>query len=471
MSRRGKKRRLIVAPPETPPQLEARSCVPWVAGVCLAFGAFVAIDQLVLRTAVLTTFEGHLPVSPLYAFWMPECRVAAVFFVVLALATSALLPRLLDHRTSDVWFGTALFALALSLPFALFLIREGSVMLGSQFLIYRGEEYFDDARRILDLPEFIRHYTEVAPQLSLHGRVHPPGFASLLFLIGQVAGPSPLAAGVAVLLIFAVGIVLAWRAFALVVGRRPARIATLLLLAVPSLLDFACTSMDAVFFTAACLVLFASFASVSARGRWWHAALAGVAFYLAMLCSFSAVPLGLFVLLYGIATWLPRRGPHIPLQLGLVLASFVVMYVLFRLATGFDLWESFEVARRQHYQIMGTVIGRSVSSVYVQTTFGNVSALLIGTGLAVVPLFGRSLIRAWRASESRALVVATTVTLAVLCAGGLYTMETERIFMFAMPWLALSAATVRLSNTAARLMLSIGWAQAFAMEALLFTLW
>jgi hypothetical protein len=51
-------------------------------------------------------------------------------------------------------------------------------------------------------------------------------------------------------------------------------------------------------------------------------------------------------------------------------------------------------------------------------------------------------------------------------------METERILMFAMPWLALSAgAAATLSDGAAVFIIAAGWVQALAMEALLFTLW
>ena len=60
----------------------------------------------------------------------------------------------------------------------------------------------------------------------------------------------------------------------------------------------------------------------------------------------------------------------------------------------------------------------------------------------------------------------------MICAGGMHTMETERMLMFAMPWLAVSAAAAApLSDSAVVLMMSGGWAQAFTMEAFLFTLW
>jgi hypothetical protein len=465
--------------PETPPEedtggvLGPRALLPWVIGVGLAFAALVAIDQFALHIPVLTTFDDNPPLSPLYAFWMPELNASAVLFLVSALAFGALVPRLLAKRTSDTWFGVALLAFSIALPLALFLARENAGRLGSQFLIYRGEEYFDDALGVRDLAGFLRGYTTLAPQLSLHGRVHPPGFAALLVVVSRLVGPSPFAAGVAVLLIFSAGIVLAWRAaVAIGLDRRAARIAALLLLAAPSLLDFACTSMDAVFFTAACLALLGAFRALAEAGRWWHAALAGAAFYLAAFCSFSALPLGLFVVVYAVARWWDRPNARVAWQLGGMLAGFALAYVAFRLATGFDLWESFVVARGLHYQIMGSVIGRSVGSVYVLATFGNISAWLIGAGLAVVPLFARSAVRGFAAGQTRPLFVATAVTSAVMCAGGIYTMETERILMFAVPWLAMSAAgALKPSDSAVTLAVGAGWVQAIAMEVMLFTLW
>src|SRR3954471_20445681 len=188
MAQRARKKRSRVAPAPAATSVTARALVPYIVGVAGAFVALVALDRLVLRTAVLTPFEGLPPLSPLYAFWMPAWRPTASLFVLVALALVAFAPRLLDVRLSERRFGAILLVLALLAPLALFLVRESPDRLGSQFLIYRGEEYFDDAQRITDFPGFIRHYTEIAPYLSLHGRVHPPGFASFLFLTGRLAG-------------------------------------------------------------------------------------------------------------------------------------------------------------------------------------------------------------------------------------------------------------------------------------------
>jgi hypothetical protein len=449
-----------------------RALLPWILGTALAFVALIALGQGVLHTRVLTPFQGIAPLSPLYAFWAPVFRPGAVIFVLLALSRGFLVPRLIGPRVSTMGFASALMIMSLALPLTLFFVRDDPTGLGSQFLIYPGEEYFDDATRIIDLKAFIRHHAELAPQLSLHGRTHPPGFAAFLYAVGRVVSPSPLAAGVAVLVVFGAGILLAWRAFTHVLDERAARIAALLLLAAPSLLDFACTSMDAVFFAAACLVLLAVFRSFSERGRWWDGMLTGLALYVAMFCSFSAAPLGLFVALYGALLWWERRSGHLPLQLSIAFVSFMMAYAAVRYGAGFDLWESFRVARVQNDEILGHAIGRSAASGYVPTTLGNFSAFLIGTGLAIVPLFARGARRALEAPGPRTLFLATCATVAVICAGGLYTLETERILMFAMPWLAVSAASaVPLSDSAVVLMMSAGWVQAFAMETFLFTLW
>jgi hypothetical protein len=63
-------------------------------------------------------------------------------------------------------------------------------------------------------------------------------------------------------------------------------------------------------------------------------------------------------------------------------------------------------------------------------------------------------------------------TLAILGCGGLFFLETERIWIFAMPWLAaIGAGAARPSSASLRLLLGAGLAQALAMEALLFTPW
>jgi hypothetical protein len=67
---------------------------------------------------------------------------------------------------------------------------------------------------------------------------------------------------------------------------------------------------------------------------------------------------------------------------------------------------------------------------------------------------------------------AALLTLAAMTLGGIYFMETERVWLFALPWIALAAVSAGpFERGALRLILFGGWLQTLAMETGLFTLW
>jgi hypothetical protein len=463
----------------------ARAAAKAMLASALALAALWAIDFFLMRPAVLTPFEGRAPLTPLYAFWLPALRPQLVVFAALAAAIVLLAPRLVDLPART--FALALALLALALPLALFLVRDDLPALGAQFTIYPGEEFFDDAARIGDPWLFLRHFVELMPRLSLHGRHFPPGHALLLFVTRSVAGPSPLAAGVAVLAIFAAGAPIAWLALRRLVGELPSRQGALLLLASPSLLDFACTSMDAVFFTEAALAWWLSLralddrcsglAASARRQRSWllpgahlaEALLAGAALALAALASFSVAPLGLAVALYALARC-RQRGGRALVALVIIGLGFATALALLYALTGFNWLASLLAARSSNSEFMSLVAGRPLAAIYGRLAYGNLSAFLIGAGVA---LLGALALRFQKSGAPRdAWSIAALAAFAVLVFGNLHQMETERIWLYALPWLpsiALSAGA--LSTPALRALLAGGFVQALLMEALLFTLW
>ena len=65
-----------------------------------------------------------------------------------------------------------------------------------------------------------------------------------------------------------------------------------------------------------------------------------------------------------------------------------------------------------------------------------------------------------------------SATLAGMAAANLFTLETERIWLFTLPWIAaLAVARGAWSDGALRSLLALAFAQALAFEVLLFTLW
>jgi len=160
----------------------------------------------------------------------------------------------------------------------------------------------------------------------------------------------------------------------------------------------------------------------------------------------------------------------VAVRLGLIGLAYGMSVLLLGWTTGFDLWRCLSVAQSLNEEFMSSVIGRSPFDLYPQIAYGNLSGFLIGSGLALVSAL------ALRATAGRrghvAFSLAALCTLGLLSLGGLYQMETERIWLFCMPWVALMAVGGEpIPGRTLRLLLAVGLAQALAMETLLFTLW
>lgn len=441
-----------------------------LAAVFVVLASAWALELLVLRTPVLTPFGTREALTPLYSFFIPTARWAAILFPLLLIALVRLAPRLGDEeRSSRAVFGVALSIAAVVLPLALFVVRQPVGTLGTLLTLYPGEEVYYDALRIDSLAEFWRHYPELMPQLSLHGKHFPPGHATILWIVGRFAGSGVLPVAATVMTMFVAGILFSWRALAVLVGEGAARQGALLLLVCPSLLDFSCTSTDATFFSVTALALWAAVRALATEGGRGTALLAGITLLAATLLSFSALPLGLLILLLALLS-VPGDVARIVRQSIWIGAGFLIPVSLLRATVGFDLLRCFQVARHLNEQFMAAVIGASPSEVYARLAYGNLIAFLIGAGLALVSAVVLRLILHRAGLEPFA--VAALATLGVMVFGGLYQLETERIWLFAMPWLAaVAVGGGSLSVAALRALMVAGGLQALAMEMLTFTLW
>ena len=441
-----------------------------IAGTLAVLAALWLVDLCVLHTQVLTSFQRHAALTPLYAFAMPVVRVQALVYMMAAASLVLGAPRACDtSRTSRAAFALAIFGASCALPLALFLVRQDPRELGSQFDIYRNEEFYHDAQRIKDLGYFLQHYVELMPQLSLHGRHFPPGHALLLYCVRVVFGTGTLATGIAVLFAFGIAVVIAWRALAQITDEVAARQGAVLLLASPSLIDFACTSMDAVFLMFAAIAWWRALRAFQPQARWIDAALAGVALFVATIFSFSALPLGLAVFLYALLR--ARKAPRLAFrQLAWTGFAYAAAALALYASTGFAIWSCLAQARASGVKFMAQLLGGDPKSQYAHLSYGNAAAFMIGSGVALVAAACVRL-RA-RRFELFSWSTAALLTLAIMAFGGIYYMETERIWMFAMPWLAaIAVSSGGFAPSSLRALLVAGVGQALAMEIALFTLW
>jgi hypothetical protein len=272
-----------------------------------------------------------------------------------------------------------------------------------------------------------------------------------------------------VLACFASGTLFSFLALRRLCSEASARAGSLLVLATPSALDFACSSMDAVFFLYAALAWWLSLRALAARASLGWAAAAGVAFALCALASFSALPLGLALALYGVFQ-ARRAGARLLVSLATIGLAFAACLAAIQALTGFDWYACLQAARENNTAFMSLVAGRPIAALYGRLAYGNAAAFLIGAGVAPVAalLLGARRGGALHGPWPRAALLA----FAVLVLGNLHQMETERIWLYALPWLpSIALAAGPLEKGALRLLLASGLAQAAAMEVLLFTLW
>jgi hypothetical protein len=297
----------------------------------------------------------------------------------------------------------------------------------------------------------------------------------LLYGIGQTFGTSPLAAGIAVLACFALALPFVYRALARMHGEAAARQGVMLLLASPSVLDFACTSMDALFLLPAGIALWLATRAAHSLDedsprRLLAPALTGAALFVATCFSFSTFPLGLAIGLAIAITGLrskPRAMRRAIESLATIGAGYAATALALYLATDFAMWSCLAEAKQSNFEFMSRVVGRYAHDLYGNLCYGNGAGFLIGSGVGIVA----AAYAGWRVRASP-WSAAFLLTFAVMILGGIYFMETERIWLFAMPWLvAVAISRGPFTEGSLRLLLAAGLVQALAMETLLFTLW
>ena len=179
--------------------------------------------------------------------------------------------------------------------------------------------------------------------------------------------------------------------------------------------------------------------------------------------------LGLAILLFAILRGrsAPRRAVTTLLH---VLASASACALLLFVATGFPIWSCFAAARESNVALMRHAAGNDPAALWGPVSLGNAAAFLAGAGSGLVAAFVSGARRGRFAREpvSRASLLA----LLAMTLGGIYFLETERIWLFALPWLAASAvAAGPFDDRSLRALLGVNLAQALLCETALFTLW
>lgn len=439
--------------------MEARSSVAPLGRASLA-GVFAGrLPHVVAGVVVATVAAGAIaraggdrlgaPLAPFFATWQPQAVLLAVPVALLLAAAVAVAPRLRD-RPSPLTFTVLAFGLGLVLRLALAAARSGPERWYAVF----GSDPEADHEYLPALPAlgvglhaFLDRFAEVAPSLPTHASGHPPGLLVTMDLLGvrSARGLSALTVGSGALcvpLTYALGRSL--------LSERGARTAALLFAFAPSALLYGTTSTDALYATLG----LATAAALVARRR-IVCALGPPALALASFFSPALLGAGAWSVVVLAASGRRRRALGVAGAVAITVAAF---YALLHAATGFD---PFGTLRALHAAYS---IGIASARPYAFWLFGSPAAFLVAMG---VPLAWLAL-RALALREPAALGLAAVVVAAA--ALGFTKAETERIWLFLVPFACIAAARA-LAPRRLRLVLGVLAAQALAVELLLFTVW
>jgi methylthioxylose transferase len=405
-------------PSEAPAGGHRRGAAFWVP-VAVCGGALLTLA--VGLAAKAAGVEWGTPAQPLTAFLRPALSTWAIAGGAALAAALALALRLRSAAVGPVGFAVASFVLTLVTRLALNVFRGGPASLDTVFVVGRkgeGRTEFLPALRFLEggVGHFLSHFPQVSPDLPIQAQGHPPGLLLTMHYLG-IDSASGLAALTIVL--GALATPLLYLLARELVPEAEARVAALLFVFVPTSLLYGATSADALFAT---LGVLAAVGLVARRTR--DQLLGALALALALFFSYALLAVGA----WSAVVRLRREGVGSAVRMAALAAVVLAgVYLVLDLATGFDLIAAIRATDDRYRE------GIARLRPYVFWFFGSPAAFVLMLG-PIAWFAARSLAR----REATALALATVIAISVVA--GYTKAETERIWLFLVPFACLAAA-------------------------------
>ena len=473
--------------------MENRRHEAWRLGrQSLALLALLAVYHLVLRSLMLhrglvlgVVGPGHAVyrVVPLYAYVRPHFKTGLLVAAgVLVGYWCWVRCRAWNLQARRRTFVPALVLWHVGLACAVAMIDGGPHRLWRPYVLLEGTEYIGAVPLVDSARGFLHDYVSRLPELPVHCQVHPPGGVLFLWWVDRYVWPGPAAGALATILAASLAVPAVYGLAREVLDERFARLASCLFLLAPNVLLFTATSMDAVFMVPMAWTYFFLWMARSRR-PWLYGCLGGLTAAVSAMMTFSAAFLGLWGLAMLAVTALldRRRLPTVLRALAGAAASSALVSTAVYCWSGYHLLENLGAAVGAHHGIMHGG-NYATARQYAHLVVGNLVALFAGAGIPVAVLFFRQALRDVRGLDARSsgklLSLSFLVALGILAAAPLYTLEVERIWLFMVPLVVISATRpLGRSGPADRPAPEIGLTfcllsvQVVAMEVLLNTIW
>jgi hypothetical protein len=389
------------------------------------------------------------PWSPIYGQYDNAlARPRTLPFALLAVAVAAawyawVRKRPLDWRW-DARSLLSLLALQLALIIAFALCEPRPIGPAGYNLFRAGLAAFPSDATVGDI---LRDYVATMPTLDRYGQHYPPGNLTLLALERNL-GMHGFAKAIVVLLMILSAVPLHRLARELQLDDVAVTATLLLYTATSGVLIFCTINTTSLLLFPATLCLWMLVRALK-TGSLTAAVLLGLSFSVYVFFSFSATILGVLMALTAALGW--RRGAFSArnvIRTGIVaVACVAACFGLLYLATRFSVIACFVAAVRGHEAQQGNRGFDDVERYLLRST-GNILAYALGAvPLSILALTATRGAESQADARARPLILATPLTILIAGFSGLFYLETERIWIFLTPPLAL-AAGVELSRRA-----------------------
>ncbi len=433
--------------PDSARQVAIRLVLACLALLALFIGGHFLLRWIMLHTGL--TLGAVRPgvkvyrIVPLYVYWHPRFKTGLLIALAVLAAFLGWTRHGCPRPTRARYVIAALMLWQLAIAAAVALIDGGPRKLWEPYDIHRRSDYIGAVERIASPRQFLRDYARLMPELPLHCRHHPPGGPLFLWCVAQLLAPGPKAAALATLLVASLTVPAVYLLAREALDELPARLATCLFLLAPNVVCYSATCMDAVFMAPLVWTLCLLW---KARARWpfVYGAAAGVTGGLAALMTFSASFVALWSLVMLLMAAIADR-PRLANTLRAVCAAAATAAVFYLLLYAWSGYNLLEVLHSAFEGQAGVMKGRGHNSPRQSAYFAvtNMVAFFFFAGLPLAVLWFRQLARELRgatASRGRWLTLSFALTLLLVDLAPLYTLETERIWIFLVPLLAIGAA-------------------------------
>lgn len=426
---------------------------------------FIVIIIKVVALRFLTNY--FFERFPIYALLSPKIKFYPAVFasVALFLVFIKYYKKLLKIDLKFFLAVLVVFSVIFSLSIAL--IRDGAFGLYESFL-RSTLDYYPDAMKIgeIGLPSFLRNYDQIQPTLAMHGAGHPPGYALIHYFFIQLFNNNLIALAVGIAFLGAMTLVPVYflaRRF----DENSARLATIIFSFAPAFVIFSATCIDVVFLTASGFLFWSLFSS---RGylHWMRSA---TLYAIVVFMQFMAF---LFLPIVALYSFLKnnRDFKKTAVELAVFTLTFCGIYLLMKIFTGFDLYKSFQTARR-------------LVDLHVMSNYTSIKSFIGFILLSIPPFFvylaGPLLLAYIKKIKERPIFQSDTpekiffilglAFLPVLLLAGIFQAETERLWLFLLPFFVLPAAKNIITDEERSATLMVLFLQIISIQILFYTYW